>query len=134
MKHLLFSMMLATTLTAFSVSAQADEVMTKTSDGTYIVNTTTICNARGYRKGTPVEVYIKKGKVVKVVALKNQETVTIFDKVKRSLLPLYSNLKVAKAKKLTEKTKVDGCTGATFSTKAVQKNIQAALSYYASHK
>ena len=94
-------MMLATKLTAFSVSVQADEVMTKTSDGTYIVNTTTICNARGYRKGTPVEVYIKKGKVVKVVALKNQETVTIFDKVKRSLLPLYSNLKVAKAKKLT---------------------------------
>ncbi len=119
---------------AFSVVSMADNVMTKLDDGTYVVNTTTICNARGYRKSTPVEVYIKKGTVVKVVALRNEETVPYFKRVRQSLLPMYANLKVSKAKKLATKTAVDGCTGATFSTSAVQKNIKAALDYYQSHK
>ncbi len=117
-----------------ALPAHADNVMTKQSDGTYVVNTTTICKARGYRKGTPVEVHINKGKVVKVVALKNEETVPYFTRVKQFLLPLYDNLKLSKAKKLTDKTQVDGCTGATFSTKAVQKNIRAAIDYYEKHK
>lgn len=130
MKKILFSLMFA----AFSVVSMADNVMTKLDDGTYVVNTTTICNARGYRKSTPVEVYIKKGTVVKVVALRNEETVPYFKRVRQSLLPMYANLKVSKAKKLATKTAVDGCTGATFSTSAVQKNIKAALDYYQSHK
>lgn len=101
--------------------------MKRHADGTCSVNTSTICKARGYRKGTPVEVYFKNGKVLKVVALKNEETVPYFARIKKFLLPLYNNLKVSKAKKLTERTDIDGCTGATFSTKAVQKNIQTAL-------
>ena len=119
-------------LAALTVSA--DNVMTKQSDGTYVVRTNTICKARGYRKGTPVEVHIKNGKVVKVLALKNEETVPYFARVKKFLLPLYNNLKVSKAKKLTKRTQVDGCTGATYSTKAVQKNIGAALDYYEKNK
>ncbi len=130
MKKILFSLMFV----AFTVGAMADNVMTKMDDGTYVVRTTTICNARGYRKATPVEVYIKKGVVVKVVALKNEETVPYFKRVRQSLLPQYANLKVSKAKKLASKTTVDGCTGATFSTSAVQKNIKAALEYYENHK
>lgn len=117
-----------------SLTAQADDVMKKQADGTYIVKTNTICNARGYRKGTPVEVHIKQNQVVKVVALKNEETVPYFARIKKSLLPLYSGLKVSKAKKLTEKQQVDGCTGATISLKAVQKNIKAALDYYDKNK
>ena len=117
-----------------ALSAHAGDVMTKKADGTYVVRTNTICKARGYRKGTPVEVHIKNGNVVKVLALKNEETVPYFARVKQFLLPLYNNLKVSKAKKLTKKTQVDGCTGATYSTKAVQKNISAALEYYEKHK
>lgn len=117
-----------------ALTVSADNVMTKQSNGTYVVRTNTICKARGYRKGTPVEVHIKKGNVVKVLALKNDETVPYFARVKQFLLPLYNNLKVSKAKKLTKKTQVDGCTGATYSTKAVQKNISAALEYYEKHK
>ena len=45
-----------------------------------------------------------------------------------------NNLKISKAKKLAERTEVDGCTGATFSTKAVQKNIKAAIGYYEKNK
>lgn len=117
-----------------ALTVSADNVMTKQSNGTYVVRTNTICKARGYRKGTPVEVHIKNGNVVKVLALKNEETVPYFARVKQFLLPLYNNLKVSKAKKLTKKTQVDGCTGATYSTKAVQKNISAALEYYEKHK
>lgn len=117
-----------------TLTVSADNVMTKQSNGTYVVRTNTICKARGYRKGTPVEVHIKNGNVVKVLALKNEETVPYFARVKQFLLPLYNNLKVSKAKKLTKKTQVDGCTGATYSTKAVQKNINAALDYYEKHK
>ena len=117
-----------------ALTVSADNVMTKQSNGTYVVRTNTICKARGYRKGTPVEVHIKNGNVVKVLALKNEETVPYFARVKQFLLPLYNNLKVSKAKKLTKKTQVDGCTGATYSTKAVQKNINAALEYYEKHK
>jgi len=128
-KSILFTLSLL-----FALAANADNVMTKQADGTYVVRTNTICNARGYRKATPVEVHINKGNVVKVVALKNEETVPYFARVKQFLLPMYNNLKLSKAKKLTEKTKVDGCTGATFSTKAVQKNIRAAIDYYEKHK
>lgn len=117
-----------------ALTVSADNVMTKQSNGTYVVRTNTICKARGYRKGTPVEVHIKNGNVVKVLALKNEETVPYFARVKQFLLPLYNNLKVSKAKKLTKKTQVDGCTGATYSTKAVQKNINAALEYYEKNK
>lgn len=117
-----------------TLSAQADGVMKKQADGTCVINSSTICNARGYRKGTPVEVHIKNNTVTKVVALKNEETVPYFARIKKSLIPLYNNLKVSKAKKLTEKQKVDGCTGATISLKAVQKNISAALDYYEKNK
>ena len=117
-----------------ALTVSADNVMTKQSEGTYVVRTNTICKARGYRKGTPVEVHIKNGKVVKVLALKNEETVPYFARVKQFLLPLYNNLKVSKAKKLTKQTHVDGCTGATYSTKAVQKNIGAALDHYEKNK
>lgn len=111
-------------------SAQADDVMKKQADGTYVVRTNNICKAQGYRNGTPVEVHIKKNEVVKVVALKNDETVPYFARIRKHLLPLYNGIKVSKAKKLAEKQKVDGCTGATISLKAVQKNIKAALDYY----
>ena len=120
----------ATTLLLLAaITIQADNVMKRHADGTCSVNTRTICKARGYRKGTPVEVYFKNGKV-----LKNEETVPYFARIKKFLLPLYNNLKVSKAKKLAERTDIDGCTGATFSTKAVQKNIQTAIGYYEKNK
>ena len=119
------------------LSADAQNVMTKQADGTYVVNTTTLCkDVHGFKKTgtTPVEVYINKGKVVKVVALPNQESQGYFAKVKKALLPLFTDAKVSKAKKIADQTKVDGCTGATYSTRAVQKNIKAALAYYEKNK
>ena len=71
MRKLLLSMLL---MTAF-IQVYADDVMRKEKDGTYVVNTTTLADdVKGYIESTPVEVYIKKNKIVKVVLLKNQET------------------------------------------------------------
>ena len=78
----------------------AGDVMTKNADGTYIINTASLCSAKGYRGTTPLEVHIKKGAVVKVVVLKNNETVPYFERIKKHLLPLYEGKKINKAKKL----------------------------------
>ena len=70
MKKTLLSVLLAV---AF-VTASAQDVMRKEKDGTYIVNTTTLAqDVEGYNGPTPVEVYIKKNKIVKVVPLKRRD-------------------------------------------------------------
>ncbi len=109
--------------------SKGDNVMTKQKDGTYVVNTTTLAsNVRGYVGSTPLEVYIKKNKVVKVVALPNKETPKIFAKVKSGMLPKYAG------KKTSAVSSVDGVTGATYSSKAVKANVEAAVKYYKAHK
>ncbi len=122
----LFVMALALT----SATPQKDEVMTK-EDGMYVVNTTTLGkDVTGYVGTTPLKVYIKKNKVVKVEALKNQETPKYMAKVKKQLLNKWDNMKVADA----QKQKVDAVTGATFTSDAVIQNVQLALEYYKKHK
>lgn len=109
--------------------SKGDNVMTKQKDGTYVVNTTTLAsNVRGYLGATPLEVYIKKNKVVKVVALPNKETPKVFAKVKSGMLPKYAG------KKTSAVSSVDGVTGATYSSKAVKANVEAAVKYYKAHK
>ena len=112
-----------------ALTAMADDVMQKKGD-TYIVNTTTLCQKKGYKSTTPVEVHIQNGKVIKVVALPNKESKGYFKIILQKLLPLYNDIKVGKAEKLSTKPQVDAYTGATFSGNAVQANIKAALDYY----
>lgn len=127
MKKLIMSALL---MAAF-IQVYADDVMRKEKDGTYIVNTSTLAqDVDGYLGPTPVEVYIKKNKIVKVVMLKSQETPKYNARVKRELLPGYENQKIAKNKTV----EVDGVTGATFTSKAVKENVRRALEYYWKHK
>lgn len=115
----------------FSLAVQADDVMRKEKDGTYVVNTTTLAqDVDGYIGPTPVEVYIKKNKVVKVVMLKSQETPKYNARVKKEMLPSYENQKITKGKTL----EVDGVTGATFTSNAVKENVKRALEYYWKNK
>lgn len=132
MKKMIFAalalVMLAATLQ--SAAQKDDEVMTKENGG-YVVNTTTLGkDVQGYAGTTPVKVYIKKNKVEKVEFLKNQETPKYFARVKKAMQGKWDGLKVKDAAKL----KVDGVTGATFSSDAVSKNVQIALDYYQKHK
>ncbi len=118
-------------LAAAFVTADAQEVMRKEKDGTYIVNTTTLADdVDGYAGPTPVEVYIKKGKIVKVVTLKMQDGPKYVAKVRKGMLPSYEGMNVKKGKVAD----VDAVTGATFTSKAIQENVRRAVDYYQKHK
>ena len=118
-------------LLVFAMPAQADNVMTKTQDGTYIVNTTTLAkDVEGYAGATPLEVHIKKNVIVKVVPLKNQDGPKYNAKVKKEMLTKYEGMNVKKG----TVQDVDAVTGATFTSKAMQENIRRAVDYYKKHK
>lgn len=107
-----------------------DQTMTK-ENGMTVINTTTLGkDVQGYIGATPLKIYIEKNKVVKIEALKNQETPKYFLKVKKALLDKWNGLKVKDAKNL----KIDAVTGATYSSDAVIENVKLGLDYYQNHK
>lgn len=128
-KALSICSLIAVSLTLLSAGAN-DDTITKEND-MFVVNTTTIGkNIEGYNGPTPLKIYIKKNKVVKIEALKNAETPKYYAKVKKALLEKWNGLKVKEASQL----KVDAVTGATYSSEAVVKNVRLGLEYYQSHK
>ena len=122
--------LIALAATLQSALPKGDDIITK-EDGMTVVNTTELGkDVVGYVATTPLKIYIQKNKVVKVEALKNQETPKYFIKVKKQLLDKWNGKKVSEAAKM----KVDGVTGATFSSDAVIKNVQLGLEYYQKNK
>jgi uncharacterized protein with FMN-binding domain len=106
-----------------------DQTMTK-ENGMTVINTTTLGkDVQGYIGSTPLKIYIQKNKVVKIEALKNQETPKYFLQVKKGLLDKWNGKKVKDAQKL----KVDAVTGATYSSNAVIENVKLGLEYYSKH-
>lgn len=127
MRKTMVTVLLAVTF----VTASAQDVMRKEKDGTYVVNTTTLAqNVEGYAGPTPVEVYIKKNKIVKVVPLKTQDGPKYVARVKKGMLPSYEGMNVKKG----TVEEVDAVTGATFTSNAMQENIRRAVEYYKKHK
>jgi Na+-translocating ferredoxin:NAD+ oxidoreductase RnfG subunit len=122
--------LIALAATLQSALPKGDNIITK-EDGMTVVNTTELGkDVVGYVATTPLKIYIQKNKVVKIEALKNQETPKYFIKVKKQLLDKWNDKKVSEAAKM----KVDGVTGATFSSDAVIKNVQLGLEYYQKKK
>lgn len=109
---------------------QGDGAMTKMGDGTVVVNTTSLCQVKGYRSTTPLKIFIKNDKIDHIEALKNQETPKYFKLVKDQILQAWNGKTVKKA----VKQKVDGVTGATMSSDAVKANVKAGLEYYQKKK
>lgn len=127
---LLSTSLLATMLLTLQSAKSGDDVMTK-ENGTYIINTTTLGkNVEGYNGPTPLKVYIKKNKVVKVEPLKNMETPKYFAMVKKSLMNKWNDMSTKDA----ASKHVDAVTGATYSSEAVVKNVKLAIDYYNAHK
>ena len=85
---------------------------------------------KGYNGTTPLKIYITGNKIEKIEALPNQETPKYFSKVKKQMLDKWNGLTVNKA----IKAKVDGVTGATYSSDAVKKNVKEGLMYYKKNK
>lgn len=85
----------------------------------------------GYNGPVPVQVTIKDGKVASVTALDNDETPGFFRKVENGgLLNSWNGKSVAEAASM----KVDGISGATYSSEAVIANVTAALQTAAAGK
>lgn len=117
-------------LALMSATTQDTAVMTQ-EKGVYVINTTTLAaDVEGYVGATPLKIYIKKNKILRIEALKNQETPKYFLKVKKQLLPQWNDMTVKKALKAD----VDGVTGATFSSDAVKENVKRGLQYYQKNK
>ena len=130
MKKVISILALFSLVVVLSSAKGDDGVMTK-ENGMYVVNTTTLGkNVVGYVGATPLKIYIQKDKIVKVEALKNQETPKHNAKVKRMLLTKWDGVKV----KEVAKQKVDGVTGATITSDAMKKNVQLGVEYYLKHK
>lgn len=129
----IFSMLAVCLVTVVlsSFILQSDKPMTKQSDGTYVVNTTTLAkDVKGYQSTTPLKIYIKKDKIVKIEALSNTETPKFFKKVETGVLGKWNGKSVKAAQSL----KVDGVTGATLSSNAVKENVKRGLDYYVKNK
>jgi len=112
-------------------SFMANDDTMKKENGSYVINTTSLSKSiEGYNGPTPLKIYIKKNKVVKIEFLKTQETPKYYAKVKKALMEKWNGLKVKDAKK----KEVDAVTGATYSSEAVIKNVQLGLEYYLENK
>ncbi len=123
-----FSLLFA--MATMSAGKADDAVMTK-ENGVYVVNTTSLSkNVTGYVGTTPVKIYIEKDKIQRIEALPNKETPKYNAQVKRKLLSQWNGKKVKDATKM----KVDGVTGATFTSDAFTKNVLLGLEYYKKHK
>lgn len=120
----------AATVVALLISARpADNIITRNGKTT-IVNTRQLgSEIKGFKGNTPVRIFIEKDKVVKIETLPNMETPKFFHRAS-SLLNAFNGMTVSQA----AKTDVDGVTGATFSSKALKKNIKLGLEYYQKHK
>ena len=104
-----------------------DPVMTKEKDITVINTTSLATDIEGYVGCTPVKVYIKGDKVLRVEALENEETPKYFDlMVEKGLMKKWNGMPV----KTAEKCKVDVVTGATVSSEAIIENVRRGISYY----
>ena len=106
-----------------------DQNMTK-ANGQTVVNTTNISRTvRGLNGPTPLKIYTKKDKITKIETLSNRETPDFFNRAK-AVLKQYEGKSVKKALS----TKVDAVSGATYSSKALIKNVEQGLKYYNQHK
>ena len=121
------TMMMALTMQSFIAN---DDTMTK-ENGVFVINTTNLAkDVEGYNGSTPLKIYIKKDKVERIEFLKSMETPKYYAKVKKALMDKWNGLKVKDAKM----QQVDIVTGATYSSEAVIKNVQAGLDYYQKNK
>lgn len=94
-------------------------------DGTVVVNTTSLASdIQGYGGAVPLEISIKDGIVVEVLALENQETPGFFRKAS-VLLDSWNGLSIAEAQRL----EVDAVSGATFTSKAIIGNVRLGLAF-----
>ena len=112
-----------------SAASCSDPNMHKNSDGSFTIVTTELCNdIRGYNGRVPAEVTIKDGVIQDVKILENKETPSYLERVEREMLPKFRGIN------LSEIPSVDAVSGATFTSRALSKNVETAAKYYEERK
>ena len=130
MKKFFIPLVMAVAIPLQSLAPADPEVITK-EDGMTVINTATLGReVVGYVGATPLKIYIKKNKIEKIEALKNQETPKYMTRIKNELLNKWNGKKVSEAAKM----EVDGLTGATLTSNAVKQNVKLGLEYYLKNK
>ena len=120
----------ACAMIAVMVSAMPNDNVISRENDTVIVNTMQLGkNIKGFRGNTPVKIFIRKNKVVKIETMPNRETPQFFGKAK-TLLDQFNGQTVSKAVKMN----IDGVSGATYSSEALKKNVKLGLEYYKKNK
>ena len=121
-------LMIGTALATYSF--MSDDTMSK-ENGVYVINTTNLGkDVKGFNGPTPIKLYIKNDKVERLEFLQNQETPQYYTRVKEVFVNKWSGKNAKDARNL----QVDAVSGATYSSKAVIKNVHLALDYYQKNK
>lgn len=108
-----------------AVAKASSDTLRTTADGTIIINTTYLAkDVTGFGGNVPLEVYVKDGRIVNIKALPNHESPEFFGLASS----LFSQWK-GKTLDGAAAQKVDGVSGATFSSKAIIANMQRAIAY-----
>jgi uncharacterized protein with FMN-binding domain len=108
-----------------SVQMEQNDTVRVESDGTLVVNTSGLCrDVVGYAGNVPLEVKIKDGRIVNVVALENNETPDFFEAAS-AILDSWNGKALSEASSF----EVDVVSGATFSSKAIISNVRSAVNY-----
>lgn len=111
--------------TIADTTSQVKQAMTIETDGSVVVNTTDLGkDITGYGGVVPLRITLKDDKVVKVEAMRNDETPEFFNQA-RQLLSRWNGKTIDEALEM----EVDGVSGATYSSKAIIGNMHAGLSF-----
>lgn len=115
---------------SFEPSKQSDnsietDTLSVLADGTKVIHTALLTDVDGYAGPVPLDVYIKDDRISDIKALPNAETPGFF---KRSSVIL--DEWIGKTVQEASEMKVDGVSGATYSSNAIRTNVDAAISYY----
>ena len=123
-------LILALALLSLTQAANAQWV-SKQKDGSYLIDTSVIGEGiKGFAGPTPVQITVKKEKIVSVVPLANQESPKYFKMATDGILPKY----VGKTVKQALQEQPDAVTGATRSSNALKSTIRRGLREYQDNK
>ena len=114
---------------AVLLSSCSDKNMTKNADNSFTINTIELGkDIRGYAGALPVSVTIKGDEIQSVKILQNQETPSYLERVEIQMLPKFSGINIHQI------NTIDAVSGATYTSKALTKNVQIAVDYYNSKR
>lgn len=110
--------------------AQGSDTLSVQPDGTFVVNTRVLAkDVQGYDGPVPLKIHIDKdGRLTAIEAEPNAESPSFFDRAKE-LFSRWQGKTIDEA--MAED--VDAVSGATFSSKAIIRNVQRGLAYAKQH-